>query len=111
MRILITVTPQMYRQAIAFSIRRRRPGCDVKIASPAATAGEIAVFKPHLLMHDDKDGLGAEVVAGVLCRVTVVHTNGMDARIITRGEVREARDMSTEDLLRVVDAASTMAGE
>jgi hypothetical protein len=111
MRILITVTPQMYRQAIAFSIRNRRPGCDVKIASPGATAGEIAIFKPHLLMHNDNDGFGSEVVAGVLCRVTVMYTDGMDARITTRDEVREARDMSTEDLLQVVDAASTLAGD
>ena len=80
----------MYRQAIAFSIRSRRPGCDVKIASPGATVGEIAVFKPHLLMHNDND---------------------MDARITARGKIREAQDMSTEDLIRVVDVASTMAGE
>jgi hypothetical protein len=111
MRILITVTPQMYRQAIALSIRSRRPGCDVKIAPPATTAGEIAIFTPHLLVHNDNDGLGTEIVAGVLCRVTVLYSNGMDARITTRGEVREAHDMSTEDLLRVVDAASTIAGE
>jgi hypothetical protein len=108
---LISVAPQMYRQAIAFSIRSQRPGCNVKIASPVTTAGEIAVFKPHLLLHSDNDGLGTDVVAGILCRVTVLYTNGMDARITTRGEVREAQDMSTEDLLRVVDAASTMAGE
>jgi hypothetical protein len=111
MRILITVTPQMYRQAIAFSIRSRRPGCDVKIASPGATAGEIADFEPHLLLHNDNDGLGSEVMAGIMCRVTVRYTDGMDARITTRDEVREARDMSTDELLRVVDAASTMAGE
>ena len=101
----------MYRQAIAFSIRSRRPGCDVKIASPGATVGEIAVFKPHLLMHNDNDGLGAEAVAGIMCRVTVLYTDGMDARITARGKIREAQDMSTEDLIRVVDVASTMAGE
>jgi hypothetical protein len=111
MRILITVTPQMYRQAIAFTIRSRRPGCDVKVASPVASAGKIEVFKPHLLLHSDNDGLGSEVMAGILCRVTVLYTDGMGARITTLGEVREAQDVSTEDLLRVVDAASTLAGE
>jgi oligoribonuclease NrnB/cAMP/cGMP phosphodiesterase (DHH superfamily) len=83
----------------------------VKVASPVASAGNIEVFKPHLLLHSDNDGLGSQVLAGVLCRVTVLYTDGMDARITTLGEVREARDMSTEDLLRVVDAASDLAGE
>jgi hypothetical protein len=111
MRILITVTPLMYRQAIALSIRSRRPGCDVKIASPGATAEELAAFKPHLLMHNDNDGLDSEIVADVLCRVTVLYTNDMDVWISTRGEVREKRDMSTEDLIQLVDAASAIAGE
>src|ERR671920_1242154 len=100
MRILVTITPQMYRQAIALSIRSRRPGYAVMPASPEAAAGEIAAFEPHLLLHNDNDELGSEVVAGVLCRITVLYTDGMDTRITTRSEVHEAPDMSTEDLLR-----------
>ena len=111
MRILITFTPQMYRQAIAFSIRSRRPRCEVKLASPGTTAGEVAIFKPHLLMHNDNDGLGSETFADVPCRVTILYTNGMNARISTHGHVRQAQDMSTEDLLRVVDVATELAGE
>jgi hypothetical protein len=76
-----------------------------------ASAGNIEVFKPHLLLHNDNDGLGSEVMAGILCRVTLLYTNGMDARITTLGKVREAQEMTTEDLLQVVDAASTLAGE
>ena len=100
----------MFRQAIALSIRKRRPACEVMIASPEVAAKEIAAFEPHLLLHNDNDELGSEVVAGVLCRITVLYTDSMDAQITTRGEVREARDMSTEELLRVVDAASNLAG-
>jgi hypothetical protein len=79
-------------------------------ASPEAAAGEIAAFEPHLLLHNDNDELGSEVVAGVLCRITVLYTDNMDTRITTRSEVGEAPDMSTEDLLRVVDATSNLAG-
>ena len=111
MRILVTVTPQMYRQAIAVSIGSRRPECEVKLASPGSIRGELAVFRPHLLVHSDNDGLGPEAVAGVLCRVTVLYTDGMDALITARGQVREAPDMSMEDLLGVVDSASILAGE
>jgi hypothetical protein len=38
MRALITVTPQMYRQAIALSIQRHRPGLEVRVAAPQGYA-------------------------------------------------------------------------
>lgn len=109
-RVLITVTPQMYRQAIAFSIRRQRPGCEVRTAAPEETEGELVAFRPHLLVHSDKDGLPFEVVAGVLFRVTVLYSDGMDARVHAVGEVSRTHDMSAEDLFRIVDAVTEMAG-
>lgn len=108
---MITITPRMYRQAIAISIRSQRPGCDVKLASAESTATKIAVFNPHLLVHNENDGVGTEAMAGVQCRVAMHYTDGMDARITARGEVREAQGMSTEDLLQVLDAASTLVGQ
>jgi len=109
-RVLITVTPRMYRQAIALTIRRQRPGCDVRIAAPEETEGELATFRPHLLLHNDNDGLGLETVTNVLCRVTVLYSNGMDAQISLSGEISEARDMSSEELLRIVDRVTVLAG-
>lgn len=109
-RVLITVTPRMYRQAIALTIRRQRPGCDVRIAAPEDTEGELVAFRPHLLVHNDTDGLEPETVTRVLCRVTVLYSDGMDAQISLSGEVSETRDMSSEDLLRIVDMASALAG-
>ncbi len=105
MRVLVTVTPQMYRQAIALSIRRQRQGLNVRVSSPEATEGELASFRPHLLVHNDNDGLGPEAVANVPCQVEVRYSDGMDAQISVDGEVSTSRDMSTDDLLRVVDAA------
>ena len=109
MRVLVTVTPRMYRQAIAFCIHRQRPGLDVRIASPETTERELADFRPHLLVHNDNDGLDPGAVADVLCRVEVQYSNGMDALISAGGEVSQTRDMSTEDLLRVVDRAIALA--
>src|SRR5215210_1636436 len=108
-RVLVTVTPQMYRQAIALSLHRQRPDLDVRIAPPEATEWELAGFRPHLLVHNDNDGLGPEAVADIPCRVEVLYSDGMDARISADGEVSTARDMSTEDLLRVVDKAIASA--
>jgi hypothetical protein len=36
MCVLVTVTPRMYRQAIALSIQRQRPGLDVNRATALA---------------------------------------------------------------------------
>jgi|SRR5215212_3422649 len=108
-RVLVTVTPQMYRQAIALSVQRQRPGLDVRVASPEATERELANFRPHLLVHNDNDGLGSDAVANIPCRVEVQYSDGMDARISADGEVSTARDMCMEDLLRVVDRASALA--
>ena len=107
MRVLVTVTPLMYRQAMALSIRRQRLGLDVRVAPPEDTGRELAEFRPHLLVHND--GLGPEDVADVPCRVKVLYSDSMDAHISADGQVSTASDMSTEDLLGVVDRAIALA--
>src|SRR5215218_1238447 len=101
MRVLVAITPQMYRQAIAFAIRRQRPGCEVRVAAPEATKRVLANFRHHLLVHNDSDGFGAEELASVPCRVTVLYSNGMDAWISANGRVSKVRDMSIQDLRHV----------
>jgi len=41
MRVLVSVTPQMYRQGIAFSIQRQCPDLEARTASPEIAAGEL----------------------------------------------------------------------
>ena len=108
-RVLISVTPQMYRQAIALSIRGQRPGCDVNIAAPEDAERELATFRPHLLVHNDNGGLNREAVAGVRCRVEIQYSDGMDAVINVDGAVSRAGDMTTEELLQIVDLAISLA--
>ena len=110
MRVLVAITPQMYRQAIAFAIRCQRLGCEVRVAALEATKRVLANFRPHLVIHNDSDGLGAEELASVPCRVTVLYSNGMDARISANGRVSEVRGMSIQDLRHVVDVAIALAG-
>jgi hypothetical protein len=52
MRVLVTVSPRMYREAIALSIQHR-PVFEVRIASPEATEGELLGFRPYLLVYND----------------------------------------------------------
>ena len=70
----------------------------------------LANFRHHLLVHNDSDGFGAEELASVPCRVTVLYSNGMDAWISANGRVSKVRDMSIQDLRHVVDVAIALAG-
>ena len=116
-RVLVTLSPRMYRQAVALSIQRNRPGLvDVRIAPPEAMEEQLASFRPHLLVHND--AASADSGSGVLPeaalqvvphRIEVLYSDGMDARLSADGHISEIRDASTEDLLKAVDAASSLA--
>ena len=63
-RVLVTVSPLMYREAIALSLHQRRPDFEVRIAPPEAAEKEVRGFGPHLLVHNDTDGLDRSVLEG-----------------------------------------------
>ena len=103
MRILITVWPLMYREAIALSVRALRPLHEVKIAPPGAADGEIARFRPHLIVRTDDDGLDPEALAGVPTSVEVLYTDSMATRIALDGRSDEKPDACLDDLLSAID--------
>jgi hypothetical protein len=117
-RVLVTLSPRMYRQAIAHSIQRARPGLvDVRLAPPEALEEELASFRPHLLVHneasaDARDGalpIPEVALQTVPHRLEVLYSDGMDARISADGVLTELPDASTDDLLGAVDAAGLLA--
>jgi hypothetical protein len=119
-RVLVTLSPRMYREAVALSIQRARPGLvEVRLAPPEVMEEELASFRPHLLVHneasaDARDG-GVPVPETALevvpYRLEVLYSDGMDARISADGVLTEIRDASTDDLLRAVDLASSLADQ
>jgi hypothetical protein len=117
-RVLVTLSPRMYREAVALSIQRGRPGLvDVRLAPPEALEAQIASFRPHLLVHDEasadaRDGavpVPETALQAVPYRLEVLYSDGMDARISADGHMSEIRDASTDDLLETVDAAGSLA--
>jgi len=50
-RVLITLSPRMYREAIALSVQRGL--MDARIAPPEDQERELASIRPHLLVHND----------------------------------------------------------
>jgi hypothetical protein len=109
-RVLVALPPRMYRQVVALSIHRNRPGLDVRATTPEEAGREIAGFHPRLLVHNDTAPIPEGSLDGVPWRVEVLYSDSMNARVRADGTVSEAYDMSTEDLLRAVDGAAELAG-
>jgi hypothetical protein len=105
-RILVTITPRMYREAIALSLHEHRPGYEVRIAAPEDVEEEVRAFAPRLLVRDDTDGLDPRVLGNVPCWIEVLYSDSMDARISVDGRVEETPDISTNVLLRVADESA-----
>jgi hypothetical protein len=106
MRILVTITPRMYREAIAGYLLQQRPGYEVRSAAPADAEEEVILFAPHLLVHDDTDGLDPGVLEGIQSLVEMLYSDSMGARVSVDGRVEETPDISTDVLLRVADESA-----
>ena len=111
MRILVTISPRLYREAIALSIHRHRPDFEVLLASTDSLDGEAERFAPHALVQDaDEEGLPPGVPDGLVCRVQVLKTTErMDAAIELGGATSELRDISLEELFAALDEAEMLS--
>ena len=99
MRVLVTVSPRMYREAVALSIQHSRPDLEVRAAAPEDAELKLAVFRPHLFVHNDTVPIPQKALEGVPTRVEKLYSDSMDARVMAGGKASQVRDMSTEDLL------------
>jgi hypothetical protein len=107
-RILITVSPRMYREALALAVHRHRPDFDVRMAASENVYEEMGLFSPHVLVRSDDDDLDPLLLERVLCWVEVMYTDSMNAKIGVDGSIEEVSDIAMDDLLRVVDEAERL---
>src|SRR5688572_19073634 len=49
-RIVVAIEPQIYREVLAFHIRKERPAVEVVLASPQSLRGEVEQSRPHLII-------------------------------------------------------------
>ena len=106
LRILVTVSPLMYREVIALSIHDRRPDSEVLIAPPWPTDGRTGRFGPHVVVHDAEEaGLPPALAGGVTCRVRVRVAGRVGVTVEAGGAVSEVRDADLEDLFGALDEA------
>jgi len=105
-RILVAVKPRVYREVLALSLHHYRPDDEVLISSPEALDEEMERFRPHLVVYNE--GVTTQATASVVCRVEILFSNGLDARISVDGRDTEAKDVGTQDLLALVDRTEKM---
>jgi hypothetical protein len=105
-RILVTISPRLYREVLALSIHRRRPDFEVLLAPPGALDGETERFEPHVLVQDADDAALAE---GVVCRARLLLTERIDATIELDGTATEVQDVCLEDLFEVLEGAERLS--
>jgi hypothetical protein len=105
-RVLVTVEPRMYREAIALAVQRNRPKAEVMLLPEEGLDGQVKDFAPHVLVRNDSDRAVAEELLGsVVCRMEVLYTDGMAARISVGERSYRIEDATIEDLLALVDEA------
>jgi hypothetical protein len=97
----------MYREALALALHRHQPEAEVMLVSVESLDGEIGSFRPHLLLRNDNDGVPPEALESVVCRIEILFSDGMDARVVVDGQVTRIEDMSLEKMFEVVDEVET----
>ena len=110
MRVLVTVEPRMYREAIALALQRARPHSEVMLAPENVLDGQVGEFAPHVLVRNDSDREIPEGQLGsVVLSVEVLYTDGMSARISVGARSYTIEDATMDDLISLVDEAEGLA--
>ena len=108
-RVLVTVEPRMYREAIAFAVQRHRPEAEVMLVPEEVMDGQVKEFAPHVLVRNDTDAAVPEKLLGsVVCRVEVLFTDHLSARVSAGGRTYTIEDATMENLLALVDEAEDL---
>ncbi len=109
-RVLVTVEPRMYREAIALAVRLGRPEAEVMLAPANLLDGQVDGFSPHVLVRNDSDaGIPEWMLQSVVLRVEVLITDGMATRVVTGEGSYEIENATIEDLLGLLDEAEGLA--
>ena len=108
-RVLVTVEPRMYREAIALYVQRDRPKAEVMLVSEEVMDGQVEDFAPHVLVRNDSDRVVPEGLLGsMVCRMEVLYTDGMAARVSVGDSSYTIEDATMEDLISLVDEAEEL---
>ena len=106
-RVLITLEPRMYRQAIALALQSARPHSEVMLALEESLNGQVHDFAPHVIVRSDSGGeFPEEFRSSVVCPVEVLYTDHMSVRVSdVGGRSYTIGDATMDDLISIVGEA------
>ena len=106
-RVLITLEPTMYREAIAQAVQRSRPHSEVLPVAEVSLNGQVHDFAPHVIVRSDSgQQIPEEKLGSVVCRAEVLYTDHMGVRVsVVGGRSYIIEDASMDDLISLVDEA------
>ena len=109
-RVLITLEPRMYREAIAGALQRSRPNSEVMLAPEESLDGQVHEFAPHVLVRSDSGrGFPEGPLGSVVLRVEVLYTDHMGVRVsVVGGRSYTIEDASMDELISIVDEAERL---
>ena len=109
MRILVSIAPRSYREAIGRTLSNDRPHHEVRIAAPEDLEREVAHFEPHLIVVNKVTPRAQETVTSV---IRVMYEDSLNARVYVDGqESSEVQDISMKDLLAAVDETERIVSQ
>jgi hypothetical protein len=101
MRVLVAISPAMYRQTLTHVLTQRRPNIEIKTVDPSDLDREVELFKPDLLISQDTL---SDVGYSVFSWVEILYSDNMGAHVrVDDRELRMVEDMDIEDLLTALD--------
>jgi hypothetical protein len=108
-RVLISIAPRSYRESLALVLQRSRPDSNVRIVSAEGLEAEAQSFKPHLVVCNDES---YPKLAGIIhSRMEILFMDDLHANISIDGQSETIRDVSVEDVLRVLDRTRASMSE
>ena len=111
-RVLISIGPSMYAEALAFSLRKHRPHAEVMLLGPSEDlAAEAGRARPHLIVANR---VPPEAKAGACFWVEVAEPVGgggskaLGAEISADGLSGSVANVGTGDVLAALDRAEEL---
>jgi hypothetical protein len=102
-KVLLAIEPLMYREALAFYLRKHRPQAEVILASEETLKAEVERTKPLLIIANEPPATAKE--AETFWVVVRMGEQRIDADISVDGYSALVYDVSPRDLLAAVDRA------
>ncbi len=100
-RVLITIAPRSYREALALAIHRYRQPAEVRIAPPGDLVREVDHFRPHLVVCNEAT---EQMLGSVPSWVEILFHDSLDANVrVDEKRTRKIEDIGIDDLLEVFD--------